>query len=190
MSRILATVGFRDVDFSKTLKILIFLGKGSTIPESATDSCEDSRGDLQIKPACAVKVDVGRLEFSKVSSENIVKHCVFKFPVSKMVLGTKKAPPRIPKRRSNVDRKRCLCLGCLGGSLGRCLGLFCEPLNRQKCWVYWHFAFGKSIKTRVSCGRGVTFCIFEVLLIFHFFVFLHESGWRNPRNLAHDFVFV
>ena len=33
-----------------------------TIPESATDSCEDSEGDLHVKPACASKVDVKKSE--------------------------------------------------------------------------------------------------------------------------------
>ena len=50
---------------SKRYRNLNISSEGLTNPESATDSCADSEGDLQIKPACAVKVDVELEDLSR-----------------------------------------------------------------------------------------------------------------------------
>ena len=50
------------LNWSKSLRNLDISWEGLTNPESAADSCADSEGDLHIKPACAIKVDVEQTE--------------------------------------------------------------------------------------------------------------------------------
>ena len=47
---------------SKSLRNLHISWEGLTNPKSVADSCADSEGDLHIKPACAIQVDVDTSE--------------------------------------------------------------------------------------------------------------------------------
>ena len=59
------------LNWSKSLRNLDISWEGLTNPESATDSCTDSEGDLQIKPACAIKVYVEQTENLRECQESL-----------------------------------------------------------------------------------------------------------------------